>query len=126
MGAWIETLLILALEHTMTSHPTWVRGLKPDMAGDDEPVLQSHPTWVRGLKHQHGELVFGLAEVAPHVGAWIETATLDSNCLPWLVAPHVGAWIETQESVKKMKEVRVAPHVGAWIETFCRRGCAGK
>ena len=33
--------------------------------------------------------------VAPHVGAWIETAlaTMMTSCLT--VAPHVGAWIET-------------------------------
>ena len=34
-------------------------------------------------------------DVAPHVGAWIETAMI-GRCLPTLrVAPHVGAWIET-------------------------------
>ena len=35
--------------------------------------MQSHPMWVRGLKHDgisHGKTV---VEVAPYVGAWIET-----------------------------------------------------
>ena len=35
--------------------------------------MRSHPTWVRGLKLVHS--VFNLTEynVAPYVGAWIET-----------------------------------------------------
>ena len=33
----------------------------------------SHPTWVRGLKPHGGCEVRLRAEVAPHVGAWIET-----------------------------------------------------
>ena len=34
-----------------------------------------------------------------------------------LVAPHVGAWIETAIHAKNLKTAEVAPHVGAWIET---------
>ncbi len=33
--------------------------------------------------------------VAPHVGAWIETRQLANGCSCLGVAPHVGAWIET-------------------------------
>ena len=33
------------------------------------------------------------------------------------VAPYVGAWIETAIALQKYKEVQVAPYVGAWIET---------
>ena len=29
VGAWIETLLCYYLTDTKTSHPMWVRGLKP-------------------------------------------------------------------------------------------------
>ena len=32
------------------SHPTWVRGLKPNLVINIIPVCMSHPTWVRGLK----------------------------------------------------------------------------
>ena len=51
--------------------------------------------WGRGLK-----LVVCAArhlyQVAPHVGAWIETYILSvAHCGP-PVAPHVGAWIETE------------------------------
>ena len=35
------------------------------------------------------------AEVAPHVGAWIETLLRSSASLLASVAAHVGAWIET-------------------------------
>ena len=33
------------------------------------------------------------------------------------VAPYVGAWIETSYPQKKYKSILVAPYVGAWIET---------
>ncbi len=33
------------------------------------------------------------------------------------VAPHVGAWIETLSAPRQNKRLYVAPHVGAWIET---------
>ena len=50
VGAWIKTFK-MRVERTMQkSHPTWVRGLKPqirDFVGTDPT---SHPTWVRGLK----------------------------------------------------------------------------
>ena len=32
------------------SHPTWVRGLKPQSNEITCCRIQSHPTWVRGLK----------------------------------------------------------------------------
>ena len=35
--------------------------------------------------------------VAPHTGAWIETAAWISFAIKALVAPHTGAWIETDE-----------------------------
>ena len=50
VGAWIETYLCHTPANVLTSHPTWVRGLKPmDYCVRGEPTL-SHPTWVRGLK----------------------------------------------------------------------------
>ena len=33
----------------------------------------SHPTWVRGLKLQAVSTLLQRLEVAPYVGAWIET-----------------------------------------------------
>ena len=34
------------------------------------------------------------------------------------VAPYVGAWIETKDQIATMKHILVAPYVGAWIETL--------
>ena len=40
-----------------------------------------------------------MRRVAPHVGAWIETMTIDYEDVLAAVAPHVGAWIETTERI---------------------------
>ena len=52
------------------------------------------------------------------MGAWIETAVdVDLAVLHFQVAPRVGAWIETPLSTRKYPLHGVAPRVGAWIET---------
>ena len=38
--------------------------------------MQSRPTWARGLKHQPFGGLSMVSEVAPHMGAWIETKLL--------------------------------------------------
>ena len=72
VGAWIETMLLNVCRHISTSHPTWVRGLKPKSAVGKCCSL-----------------------VAPYVGAWIETWNLAQWNRENEVAPYVGAWIET-------------------------------
>ena len=50
------------------------------------------------------------------------------------VAPRVGAWIETHGRRRGWRHLHVAPRVGAWIETpqfanpaiFCRRAPCGR
>ena len=59
-----------------------------------------------------------MRNVAPHAGAWIETAALDTLAQAAAVAPHAGAWIETLSVSKCVTVTRVAPHAGAWIETI--------
>ena len=59
--------------------------------------MRSHPTWVRGLKPQRVE-VDELCTVAPYVGAWIETLRVTTCGCGGVVAPYVGAWIETSNS----------------------------
>ena len=73
----------------------WVRGLKPTGYNSLNLSGVSHPMWVRGLKlfYVDGKLVD--VEVAPHVGAWIETQPPNPGIIQLQVAPHVGAWIET-------------------------------
>ena len=68
----------------------------------------SHPTRVRGLK-PHGEKVLFTTLVAPHTGAWIETATCGGELLALLVAPHTGAWIETTPDNTLITSVRSHP-----------------
>ena len=80
-------------------------------------------------------------DVAPRVGAWIETGEKPDPSIyrkeshpVWVrglklqipanyhsmfrVAPRVGAWIETTGSATKLGSGSVAPRVGAWIETL--------
>ena len=53
VGAWIETKVSADSRLSSTSHPTWVRGLKPYTRLVDLRLQRSHPTWVRGLKQQY-------------------------------------------------------------------------
>ena len=68
MGAWIETNNIFVPPVFVSSHPTWVRGLKHTIMIDPKVV-----------------------NVAPYVGAWIETMQLSSVFVSACVAPYVGA-----------------------------------
>ena len=51
----------------------WVRGLKLPQLVVTSTTAWSHPMWVRGLKQLLFECCYLLLQVAPHVGAWIET-----------------------------------------------------
>ena len=42
-------------------------------------------------------------EVAPRVGAWIETLDHNNMQYVYIVAPRVGAWIETLSLAKATK-----------------------
>ena len=77
MGAWIETFSLAFAFLRMGSHPTWVRGLKHDKPHKTFANQTSHPTWVRGLKRDV-RLKAEELNVAPYVGAWIETGKLGS------------------------------------------------
>ena len=58
-------------------------------------------------------------DVAPLVGAWIETVMRSDYTKQYVVAPLVGAWIETPGFLNFHPCSLVAPLVGAWIETVC-------
>ena len=79
----------------------------------------SHPTWVRGLKLLGNAKRSRRRQVAPYVGAWIETNIGSNAPLSLPVAPYVGAWIETLSAWTAPRNTGVAPYVGAWIETPC-------
>ena len=59
----------------------------------------------------------GAIIVAPHAGAWIETAFSEGCSSLRKAAPHAGAWIETMIYTATIDPRPVAPHAGAWIET---------
>ena len=73
VGAWIETIAWDNMPNTNMSHPTWVRGLKHAIVVIIIRYVTSHPTWVRGLKHVKPLKNREHYQVAPYVGAWIET-----------------------------------------------------
>ena len=73
VGAWIETCRIVNSQGLSLSHPMWVRGLKRIFFGRATARSMSHPMWVRGLKRENVQYYFVPFQVAPHVGAWIET-----------------------------------------------------
>ena len=94
-----------------------MRGLKLKYADELDSAVKSHPTWVRGLKLRCHVTMCVEREVAPYVGAWIETRHEQPRPERHQVAPYVGAWIETCLRQSLRLPGRVAPYVGAWIET---------
>ena len=74
VGAWIETGLGGGTDAAMSeSRPAWARGLKHPSGQHSRFPFASRPAWARGLKpHSEGALL-KVQEVAPRVGAWIET-----------------------------------------------------
>src|SRR6185437_8541982 len=83
MGAWIETYATPESSVFTKSRPTWARGLKQLPLLLCCFCLPSRPTWARGLKlHRPGHYA-GAANVAPHMGAWIETDINPSDTLQY-------------------------------------------
>ena len=73
MGAWIETSGVRDLHETEKSLPTWGRGLKHEGDRIHIGLCESLPTWGRGLKRSIRFCGGCLDDVAPYMGAWIET-----------------------------------------------------
>ena len=95
MGAWVETYGMQSDTIQARSHLTWVRGLKQEIRAACLCHDASHLTWVRGLKHSHSSSDYLRIEVAPYVGAWVETLRILVSFCTNSVAPYVGAWVET-------------------------------
>ena len=70
-------------------------GLKHGVSEKDTIPNESHPSWVCGLKRDIAAGKYTLKQVTPFVGVWIETTEVFSLHPPWLVTPFVGVWIET-------------------------------
>ena len=103
----------------MQSHPEWVRGLKPFIISAQPLMLRSHPEWVRGLKPPLDENNNIVNEVAPRVGAWIETVAGQSSAPAYVSHPEWVRGLKQRFPYTLRYVVYVAPRVGAWIETLC-------
>ena len=74
--------------------------------------------WGRGLKLQLGQHRRTQSNVAPHVGAWIETY-VRSGILPMSQSPLMwGRGLKLSGTSVKVRGDWSSPHVGAWIETI--------
>ena len=73
VGVWIETALKISALRSVTSHPSWVCGLKQGQAALMQGRAASHPSWVCGLKHANSNSRLITILVTPFVGVWIET-----------------------------------------------------
>ena len=73
--------------------------------------------WVRGLKQKHEHVLNRTYQVAPYVGAWIETYTANNILTFYKSHPMwVRGLKQSVENAQKLAK-EVAPYVGAWIET---------
>ena len=77
------------------SHPTWVRGLKPEIGKIFSETLTSHPTWVRGLKPMSKILIHKRDMSHPTWVRGLKLLCIIQSRKDFCVAPYVGAWIET-------------------------------
>ena len=97
VGAWIETQSSVVLSASTTSLPSWERGLKQSRQNDKKRRYRSLPSWERGLKLFPVRPRYGEGEVAPFVGAWIETAGRSGkNSSP---SPSLPSW---ERGLKRM------------------------
>ena len=84
-----------------TSPLTQGRGSKQPKPPDAGRIVPSPLTQGRGSKHFTLDLPPKRQVVAPHAGAWIETAEAQKPSPDKLnVAPHAGAWIETWQTTQ--------------------------
>ena len=139
MGAWIETSMMSGVTSSLSSLPSWERGLKHGIFRKMDLPISSLPSWERGLKPRipvisvlyasrslHGSVDWNYDNAAlitsrySSLPSWERGLKLYSrpriqSFLP--VAPFMGAWIETAIQPKWICWDKVAPFMGAWIET---------
>ena len=95
MGAWIETA---------------DKGLEVAL------YRMSLPTWGRGLKLLPIAIRYHILDVAPYMGAWIETPRYLSTMPTKRVAPYMGAWIETLHCTRYALVVQSLPTWGRGLK----------
>ena len=112
---WVRGLKLYIVhdyECIKSSHPVWVRGLKPSFVVQQSKSSKSHPVWVRGLKPTSQFGAVSTVQVAPRVGAWIETNEFSYRKARASVAPRVGAWIETPGNTAALRRKTSHP---VWV-----------
>ena len=118
-GAWIETAHGLAVDQRQRGRPPPGGVDRNRTPGAKCPRRwMSPPTRGRGSKRRDDRLVAHRKAVAPHPGAWIETAGRQHRGAgPRRRPPPGGVDRNTFELLTLRPKRRVAPHPGAWIET---------
>jgi hypothetical protein len=122
----------VALAIASASRPSWARGLKRIPANGSRQTRSSRPSWARGLKpamHSSRRVRRSLVQVAPFVGAWIETLIGQRSYSMYLIEsrPSWARGLKPPRFDPARQTAPVAPFVGAWIETLwsrARSGCA--
>ncbi len=99
----------------------WARGLKLGHLQGAVVGKLSCPMWARGLKHVFEARQLVNDEVAPHVGAWIETESRPPEAIRHTSRPMWARGLKHGYKELYFNIFMVAPHVGAWIETLPRR-----
>ena len=98
----------------------WERGLKLYSLTLCVSDYMSLPMWERGLKRLQWEVLDARDDVAPHVGAWIETPRKSHIRIIMESLPMWERGLKHRGQGGARPSPRVAPHVGAWIETLQR------
>ena len=138
VGVWIETLIRSRYVGVLTSHPSWVCGLKLSLLFGCDRESWSHPSWVCGLKQDvislfvligshtlRGCVDWNQHQAQPEYRMYRHTLR---GCVDWNiyikfiliennVTPFVGVWIETLNLLFCSAISLVTPFVGVWIET---------
>ena len=73
VGAWIETIKMTEIYAKVRSRLVWARGLKRTELVVSKEKAKSRLVWARGLKRSDNYPICPKIDVAPRVGAWIET-----------------------------------------------------
>ena len=73
---------------------------------------RSHPTWVRGLKRLLISILHLLREVAPYVGAWIETLLEKDNQSYWTSHP---TWVRGLKHCLRRVNIKLGESHPTWV-----------
>ena len=134
MGAWIETTAgqfgcplalslpswerglklcsVRVLPEILVSLPSWERGLKPVLENPINIINTSLPSWERGLKLPEILVAIRIFNVAPFMGAWIETGQgVPENRS---TTPSLPSWERGLKLVTLLSSVLLSESLPSW------------